>query len=217
MKNTNTIFWNVDTQEDFMEGNAAYSPKLAIPGSAIIRPTLATITNLAREKNITIVNTRDWHDQNTSEISTEPDWSTTFPEHCLQGSYGANFIQETIPQNAYEVDWKDSHYDSNQIGASKNIVLNKDHFDIFQGNPHTQSILTELNPKKIVVYGVATNVCVNYAVLGLAERAPQQGFQVYVVTDAIKELPGPVEPVYKTWRDVGVKFTSAKDLEYIMR
>lgn len=217
METTKTIFWNVDTQEDFMEGNAAYSPKLAVPNSAIIRPTLATITKIAKENGITVVNTRDWHDQNTSEISAEPNWTTTFPEHCMQDSYGANFIIETMPPNAYEINWKDKEYHSSRVAIAQNIILNKDHFDIFQGNPHTDHVLAQLNPQKVVVYGVATNVCVNYAVLGLSERGRKQGFEVYVISNAIKELPVPVEPVYATWRNAGAKFTTSTDLEKLIR
>ena len=68
-----------------------------------------------------------------------------------------------------------------------------------------------LNPDVAIVYGVATNVCVNDAVNGLLER----NVKVYVPTDAIKELPNIPLP-YDLWRNHGAVLTKTKELYKIL-
>ena len=70
------IFWNVDTQIDFMlpEG------KLYIQGAEKILPNLKLLTDYARKNEIKIVNTRDFHSINDKEISNTPDFVNTFPQ-----------------------------------------------------------------------------------------------------------------------------------------
>jgi len=64
-----------------------------------------------------------------------------------------------------------------------------------------------------VVYGVATNVCVNYAVVGLKER----GIDVYAVVDAIKELPGlPLKEVLNSWENSGVNLIITEEVANVV-
>jgi nicotinamidase/pyrazinamidase len=59
----------------------------------------------------------------------------------------------------------------------------------------------------VIVYGVTTNVCVNDAVTGLAKR----GKYVFVIVDAIKELPNLPLP-FENWDKMGVKQIKFNDL-----
>ena len=63
-------------------------------------------------------------------------------------------------------------------------------------------------PKRAIVYGVATNVCVDCAVRGLLERK----VDVYVVEDAIKELPGLPLP-YEDWKSKGAYLIKTGEVE----
>ena len=100
-------------------------------------------------------------------------------------------------------------YDPARVAASREIVLYKDHFDIFQGNPHADAVLADLKPDRVMVYGVATNVCVDYAVMGLRKR----GVEVVVPIDAIKELPGlPLEEILRKWQAAGVVLTTTAEV-----
>lgn len=205
------IFWNVDTQYDFMRESVeqGYKGCLPIKDAILIEPNLEKLTDYALRNNIRVVNTADMHDENTKEISENPDFANTFPEHCMRGSLGAAFVPATtnpiIPP--YIVDWKAKTFDEELVKASKNLVLYKDHFNIFQGNKHANKIVRLINPKKAVVYGVATNVCVDYAVKGLLERK----VDVYVPLDAIKEIPALPLP-YKEWEARGAKLITTKDV-----
>ncbi|MCE1198413.1 MAG: cysteine hydrolase [Marinilabiliales bacterium] len=201
-----TLFWNVDTQIDFIEP----SGKLYVPGAEKLKPVLKKITRFAAEKHIRVVNTCDYHQVSSAELSLSPNFVTTFPPHCMAGTNGALFIEETRPELPVVVDW------SLQLAILpylcdktrfRNFVIRKDRFDVFTGNPYTTKLLTLLNPGRIVVYGVTTNVCVDKAVMGLVHA----GLPVVVLEDAIRELPGIPLP-FKKWKEAGVKMSDAGKL-----
>lgn len=199
------LFWNEDTQRDFMYQDG----RLPIPNADEITPNLRSLTQYAKRNGIYVVNTGDWHDENSSEISRNPDYVRTFPMHCEIGTFGVKFIPETQPENPYVVTWKDKKFDKDQVLAARNLVLYKDNFCIFKGNPHTQKVLKVLAPEKIVLYGVATEVCDLAAVLGLRER----NYPVYVVTDSIKEITeqGKVKAL-EQMAEAGARFVSTKEV-----
>jgi nicotinamidase/pyrazinamidase len=206
MSRIKILFWNVDTQKDFIEKDG----KLYVPGSELIRENLCFVTKLARKKNIQVINTADYHYINSAEIDKAPDMVHTFPEHCMAGTEGAEFIKETNPEEPLIFDWDQEYpvvgglFD---LKKHRNIVIRKDNFDVFKGNPYTRKILELLNPERVIVYGVTTNVCVNYAVAGLISKSRA----VYVVKDAIKELPNIPLP-FKTWEDWNVQLIGTGQL-----
>jgi len=205
------VFWAVDCQKDFINPDGA----LYIKDAELIKPALAKLTLLAQEKNIKTINTADYHTDKSTEISEFPDFITKFPKHCMAGTKGSEFIDETDPSKFNPSEYVHINYNEPRgippgiIDGKRNLVILKDHFDVFLGNPYTNFILSALRPKGIVVYGVATNVCVNFAVVGLLNR----GYSVMVVKDAIKELPNlPVEPIYEDWRKRGALFIDSDEV-----
>jgi nicotinamidase/pyrazinamidase len=129
----------------------------------------------------------------------------------MAGTSGAEFINETKPQLPAIVDWMTQLAILPQLANAnqyRNIVIRKDAFDVFEGNPYTTKILNLLNPDRIFVYGVSTNVCVDKAVCGLA----QLGYEVYVFEDAIKELPEIPLP-FERWRELGVKMIEFSEVK----
>ena len=169
---------------------------LYVEGAEEIKPVLKELSQFAWENHITVVSTCDLHVETDEELSDTPDFINTFPNHCIKGTQGTSFIDETDPYTrAYSIvrytrpmDKKDVDFES--------IVVPKNKFDVFEGNPNTDELVKLLNPETVVVYGVATNVCVNCAVLGLLKR----GIKVIVVEDAIKELPNmDVANIYQNW------------------
>lgn len=202
-----TIFWNVDTQNDFMKPDG----KLSIPGAMDIAPNLEKLTVFARENKYQIVNTADWHNADSKELSQNPDYKTTFPEHCMAKTTGAEFISETKPVNPYVVDWqeKEWEYSTCKVRLSPEIVLYKDKFDIFTGNMFSDTVLHDLNPDRVIIYGVASDVCVDAALKGLRSK----GVETYAVVDAIKELnSGGLEELLNKWEFNGVKLTKTEDV-----
>ena len=202
-----TIFWNVDTQYDFMRDDKSHKGKLPILGARLIEGNLELLTKLAKIKNIKVINTADWHNLDSEELSNNPDFVRTFPPHCLIGTKGAEFVPATSPENPYIIDWRERNLEAIRLFDSRNIVLYKDKFDVFTGTPHSNSVVELLRLDRAIVYGVATNVCVDYAVNGLLERK----VQVYVPLDAIKELPNLALP-YDNWSKRGVNLTTTNEI-----
>lgn len=208
-----TIFWNVDTQYDFMRdgSDGGYEGKLSIPGAQAIEGNLALLTSLAREKGKRVINTADWHTQGSVELSANPDFVTTFPEHCMVDTIGSDFVPATRPFDPYLVDWRNDEFFEAEVKRSREIVVYKDHFDVFEGNKYSDRLVELLAPRRAIVYGVATNVCVDYAVRGLLERK----VEVYAVTDAIKELPGIPSPVEK-WVEKGARLITTREVSDLL-
>ncbi|MCX6237507.1 MAG: cysteine hydrolase [Bacteroidia bacterium] len=206
MSNKRTLFWNVDTQEDFID----QAGKLYVKGAEEIRPILKQITDLAKVEGIRVINTCDYHHINSNELSSIPDFETSFPQHCMAGTSGAEFISETLPESPLLIDW-DSELaifaEFDDLERFRNLVIRKDAFDVFAGNPNAETIVQILHPDQVFVYGVTTNVCVDRAVMGLSER----GIKVYVFEDAIKELPNLPLP-FGTWKDAGIAMISFSDV-----
>lgn len=198
-----TIFWNVDTQYDFMRSDG----KLYVQDAETIEKNLEKLTKFAEKNKIKVVNTADWHNEVSEEISSNPDFANTFPPHCIKNTPGAEYIPATKPKKPYEIDWEQKTFSINEILQKRNIVLYKDKFDVFIGTSHANDIVKILKPERAIVYGVATNVCVDCAVRGLLKRK----IRVYVPTDAIKELPGLPLP-YETWVKKGAKLITTKDV-----
>ncbi len=207
MQTSDYLFWNVDTQIDFVSPKG----KLYVPGAELLKPNWKRITDFANSKNIRVVNTADFHYPNSKELSDNPNFIQTFPEHCMANSDGADYISETQPQNPIIIDWDKEFAVSNEILKARNIVIRKDAFDVFAGNQNTEAILNIIAPKIVIVYGVTTNVCVNDAVLGLASRVGK----VIVIKDAIKELPNIPLP-FKNWEKIGVEMISLNELENLI-
>jgi len=203
----NILFWNVDTQIDFMHPNG----KLYASGAEDIATILNQITLFAKNHNIQVINTADHHFSNSAELSNSPDFKTTFPEHCMANTTGASYIPETQPSdNIFEILW-DKQYSYKEIEHSirhRNIIIRKDAFDVFEGNQNTDNILKQITPQKVFIYGVTTNVCVNCAAVGLAKR----NIEVFVIDDAIKELPNIPLP-FEHWSALGIQRISYSDLE----
>ena len=204
------LFWNVDTQIDFVYPRG----KLYVEGAEDLRPNLKRLTELAKEKSIRVVNTADYHFKNSAELDESPDFVNTFPEHCMVNTRGADFIKETEPEDPMIFEWNKEYLITHELfeqSDQRNFIIRKDAFDVFTGSPHTEVILKYLNPETVVVYGVTTNVCVDAAVKNLAKKVKN----VYVVEDAIKELPNIPLPL-KKWKKSGVKMIKLKKLEKIL-
>src|SRR5881296_1585657 len=94
------IFWDVDTQYDFMRADG----KLYVPEAETLIPRLKGLTDYAHAHGIRIVASADDHVTGHPEISDAPDWKNTFPPHCLRGTPGQKKIPETALRNALVIE-----------------------------------------------------------------------------------------------------------------
>lgn len=188
MDNKKTIFWNTDTQKDFMDEDGS----LYVQGAESIKPILAKLTKYAKENNIKVINTADWHYDDSEELSDTPDFINTFPPHCMSNTPGVWYVNETKPVDDINIVFRwDAEYTHEFLNDSvvrmRELIITKDKFDVFAGNPHTDKITNALKKEgytDVVVYGVTSDICVSYAVKGLLDR----GFNVHLIEDGIKAL-----------------------------
>lgn len=79
----------VDVQNDFCEGGA-----LAVTGGRMVVTRLNSYLKLHAQDYTLIVATRDWHQpdsNNGDHFGSPPDFVNTWPEHCVQETYGAEY------------------------------------------------------------------------------------------------------------------------------
>ena len=200
------IFWDVDTQVDFMEP----SGKLYVPGARDLAPVLERLVDAGRAARVVHVASADDHELTDPELSESPDLRNTFPPHCLRGTRGAEKIIETKQRDPLPL----SHVPfppglvPRLVDGRREILLLKKNFNVFT-NPNTDPLLDALDPDEIVVFGVATDVCDDAAILGFLLR----GRRVRFVEDASRGLDeARVAACTAVWRERGVEFSSAEEV-----
>jgi nicotinamidase/pyrazinamidase len=173
MASREVIFWDVDTQRDFMLPGG----KLYVPGAERLIPNLKRLVDLARDGSVFLVSTVDAHTPNDPEFR---DW----PPHCVQGTPGQQKIPETLTDDFLVVPNDPEFRLPQNLLAHKQLVVEKQTLDDFD-NPNTERILQLLGTDaEHFVFGVVTEYCVRLSVMGMLKR----GYRVAVVTDAIETL-----------------------------
>lgn len=228
------VFYDVDTQNDFMNKNGA----LYVPDAETIKPNLQLLTEYAKDKKIPILGSVDVHygaEQIKDREGELARWGGPFPDHCMQGTYGQKKIDVTshigfsardaMTDRAFYA----PHYSKREIteklvntlvGLARGkveqcrfipktpVFIEKQHYDVFT-NPITEKLLAQAGVKEAVVYGVATDYCVKAAVLGMQQR----GIQTYVVEDAIKGVfPETTKTALEEMLAAGAKLVTTKDV-----
>ena len=199
--NGRAILWDVDTQVDFMlpEG------KLYVPGAEETVPAMKRLVEAAREAGVVHVASADDHELTDPEISDEPDFSNTYPPHCLRGTRGARKIDETDQEDPVPIGLEPI---PERFLSGHEFLLLKKHFDVFT-NPNTERLLELLDPDEVILFGVATDVCDDAAIRGFLQR----GRRVRFVEDAARGLDEErVAACTAAWRKAGVEFTTADEV-----
>jgi nicotinamidase/pyrazinamidase len=203
------VFWDVDTQADFMLPDG----KLYVPGSEEIIPVLGRLTDYAHRHGIRILASADDHEPGHRELSDAPDWRETFPEHCMRGTPGQAKIAETALRHPLVIE--PEPLDPGTLAArvrthEGDLLFHKHWFDVFT-NPNLLPVLDALAPARIVLYGVALDVCDRYAIEGLLRHRP--GLRLALVTDAVRAIhPEAGAALLTQWADRGVALVTSTEV-----
>ena len=203
-----TIFWDADTQYDFMMPDG----KLYMEGADQIIPAVSDVRAMALDHGCSIIASTDWHSMNNPEISENPDYQKTFPPHCMAGTPGAARVGylgdlpiDNIglePRNPGELE---ELIQSDQF----HIAIRKEAIGVFS-NPNTVPLLESLAPGRIIVFGVALDVCVEDTLRNLAQWP---GIQLLLVRDATKGMGiRPDEQVLDDLQSLGVDVVESSAL-----
>jgi nicotinamidase/pyrazinamidase len=203
-----TLFWDVDTQYDFMRADG----KLYVPDAEQIIPQLKTLTDHAHRSGIRILASADDHVAGHRELSDHPDFRETFPPHCMHGTAGQKKIPETALRNPLVIDPapQDPAAVRQRVAAHQgDLLVNKEWFDVFT-NPNVEPLLAALDPERIVVYGVALDVCNRFAIEGLLARRPRA--KLLAVTDAMKPIDASrADALLSDWQRRGVTMVTTNE------
>jgi nicotinamidase/pyrazinamidase len=198
-----TVFWDVDTQYDFMFSDG----RLYVPGAEEILPQLARLTREGRRRGLRLWGSVDHHTLDDAEIAAAPDFVETYPPHCLAGTPGAAKVDATRVVDPLWVDG--SPVDpARLLEHGGEVIFRKQRFDVFT-NPNTEAALRVLRPDEIVVFGVALDVCNRHAIEGMLAR----GHRVAAVTDATRPIRKDVgERLLADWARRGVRLVTSAAL-----
>ena len=173
MARNKMVFWDVDTQADFMLPGG----KLYVPGAEALLPLLQRLREFAAEQHIPLVSTADAH------ATDDPEFRQ-WPPHCIRGTAGQLKVPETLGEQ-YLVVPRERQVPVSDAELSRypQLILEKNMLDVFT-SPQTDDLVKRLDAERYIVYGVATEYCVRCAALGLLERKQR----VAVLRDAIREI-----------------------------
>lgn len=160
----------VDAQNDFMNPDGA----LFVNDADFIKHHIIRYIDNYRQltdKGGLVCFTRDTHYDDDPEISDTPDYKSTFPPHCMFGTYGWNIIDG--------------------INITENdVIINKSTFSPFDGDdPQLLSLLKGTQPEVISVMGVAGDYCVRATIEGILKNKDAINFdRLIIVTDVIRSI-----------------------------
>ncbi|MBZ5855530.1 bifunctional nicotinamidase/pyrazinamidase [Flavihumibacter profundi] len=194
-----------DVQNDFLPGGA-----LAVPGGDQIIPVINKLQNYFD----LVVAVQDWHPQNHKSFASnnagkkpfdviELDGlqQTLWPDHCVQGSFGAAFPAGLHTNKAEAIFRK---------GTDPEI----DSYSGFYDNGHRKStgLADYLHSKKVTqvyITGLCGDICVFYT----AMDSLREGFETFIIEDGTRPLKA--EDFIKTnqaFIEKGGKLISSKEI-----
>lgn len=189
----------IDVQKDFIPGGA-----LAVAGGdEIVAPINELIPQAAA-----VVFTQDWHPADHSSFASQHEGADPFtmtkasygdqmlwPDHCVQGSTGAEFCDGL-------------NSDAADLIIRKGFRREIDSYSAFFENDRTtptglSGYLRTRGIEKLVLCGLATDYCVGFSALD----AVSEGFDVTVLESLTRaiDMGGTLEAMRAQWQDAGVK------------
>jgi nicotinamidase/pyrazinamidase len=170
----------VDIQNDFVPGGA-----LAVPGGDEIIP----IVNELQKSFSLVVATQDWHPAHHKSFASSHAGKKVFekislhgldqvlwPDHCVQGTTGAEFH-------------KDLNLTRIEAIFRKGMDPDIDSYSGFYDNGYRKSTglagyLRERKVRKVYIAGLASDYCVFYT----AKDSIKENFETYIIEDASRPI-----------------------------
>ncbi|GAA0627729.1 nicotinamidase [Kutzneria viridogrisea] len=181
----------VDVQNDFCEGGS-----LAVTGGSAVAVQVSA--HIAAGGYDHVVATRDYHVDPGEHFSSEPDFVTSWPVHCVAGTAGASFHPELDVAGVQAV------FSKGAFAAA---------YSGFEGTGPQGSTLAgwlrEHGVDRVDVVGIATDHCVRATALD----ARREGFQTTVLLELTAGVAGhTVDSALEELRSAGVRLVGSPKL-----
>jgi nicotinamidase/pyrazinamidase len=149
----------VDVQNDFLPGGA-----LGITGGDAIVPPLNRLLGAWRQRGLPVFLSRDWHPSGHCSFALQ---GGPWPDHCVAGTFGAEFSRhlQVAPTD---------------VVISKATRLDKDAYSALDGTSLAEALHSR-GITRLFIGGLATDYCVRAT--GIDARAA--GLDVVVLADAV--------------------------------
>ncbi|MCE7082549.1 isochorismatase family protein [Streptomyces sp. ST2-7A] len=182
----------VDVQNDFCEGGS-----LAVNGGAAVAAAVTDLIGAAGPGYRHVVATRDHHISPGDHFSPTPDFTDSWPPHCVAGTEGVGFHPNFAP--AVTSGAVDTCFDKGAYSAA---------YSGFEGAEENGTGLAEwLRAREVTevdVVGIATDHCVRATALD----AVREGFRTRVLLDLTAGVaPNTVERALEEMREAGVELS----------
>src|SRR5271167_3078775 len=165
MKADQTIFYDINTQRDFV----LHDGKFHLEYAEKLVPVWKALTDLARDQKVQIVCSVDCHVPGDTQLKS---WGGPYPDHCMAGTPGQNKIDETAPLNPLMLENKEYTPEEIQkvLDHDGEIVFRRQQFEKLADNEHLSAILPPFCPPKrnLVMSGVTPKP-------GAARKTPPGG------------------------------------------
>jgi nicotinamidase/pyrazinamidase len=145
----------VDVQNDFVEGGS-----LGVDGGRAVASRISDYLATHAGDYAAVVASRDWHDPDSSNgghfhaPGTEPDYSTTWPPHCVSTTPGSDYAAELAQADI-------THHVRKGMGVPA--------YSAFEGmtddGRRLTELLHELGVADVDLVGIATDHCVRATAL----------------------------------------------------
>lgn len=194
------IFFDIDTQSDFMDRGGA----LYVPDAEAIKPNLERLLRAASANGITTISSRCAHEPGDAEFEI-------FPPHCIDGTPGAERVFANLPALPRVEIAVDAAADpAATLSDGTHYIVKKKVFDLFS-NAWLDGLRQsgKFKDETCVVFGVATDYCVRACALGLARTAKR----TLLVEDAIRGVA--TDTTHTTLADIraaGIEFVTTREV-----
>jgi len=204
--NSDAVLLVIDVQNDFLPGGA-----LTVPRGDEVVPVI----NRLAEKFANVILTQDWHlprhisfasrhagRQPFETIELPYGIQVLWPDHCVQGSRGAEFAAALAINHAQAVIRKGYHAHTDSYSA----LLEADRVT----PTGLKGMLHERGLRRVFCCGLATDFCVAWSALD----AQAAGFETLVIEDACRAIDtgGSLAAARRDLAAAGVRMTSADRL-----
>ena len=179
----------VDPQNDFCPGGS-----LAVADGHDVMPPLNSLAAAFDSAGLPIYATRDWHPVGHVSFAER---GGPWPPHCVQGTPGAQYHPDLQLPDGVEVISKAAHPDT-------------DAYSGFEGTDLHERLQRQ-DIRRVVVGGLATDYCV----LNTVRDALRLGYEVFVVSDAIRAVnvnPTDGQDAIAEMTDRGAHFVESVDV-----